>query len=196
MINYLKGPLVQLIYVTIVPFSLLICCNLFVDAFGQLNRYWAALNGDQQIPPVDTDARGFVGLKFSDDYTQLIYNVNLHNIHNVTDIYLYYGNDTQNASPVLDLLKKTRESNREDERASDITKDGHTTGTVNLGGITKKDLSGDLKGKSIPELYKLMIDGMLYVVVHTKDFPDGEIRGNTFVGMDDVFHDSDSFNWD
>ena len=35
-----------------------------------------------------------------------------------------------------------------------------------------------------------MLDGMLYVVVHTKDFPDGEIRGNTFVGMDDVFHDS------
>ena len=53
----------------------------------------------------------------------------------------------------------------------------------------------DLKGKSIPDLYKLMLDGMLYVVVHTKDFPDGEIRGDTFVGMDDVFHDSDKFNW-
>ena len=179
--------------VSIISFSLLLYSNLFVDVFGQLNRYWVALNGDQQRPHVHTDARGFVGLKFSDDYTQLIYNVNLHNIHNVTGIYLYYGNDTQ--SPVLDLLKKTKESNREDERASDITKDGHTTGTVNLGGITKKDLSGALKGKSIPDLYKLMLDGMLYVVVHTKDFPDGEIRGNTFVGMDDVFHDSDEFNW-
>ena len=188
--------LAPLIYVSIASFTLLIYSNLIVDAFGQLNRYWVALNGDQQIPPVPTDARGFVGLKFSDDYTQLIYNVNIHNIHNVTGIYLYYGNDTQNASPVLDLLKKTRESNREDERASDITEEGHTTGTVNLGGITKKDLGGDLKGKSIPDLYKLMLDGMLYVVVHTKDFPDGEIRGNTFVGMDDVFHDSDKFDWE
>jgi hypothetical protein len=187
--------LAPLIYVSMVSFTLIIYSNLFVDAFGQFNRYWVALNGDQQIPPVETDARGFFGLKFSDDYTQLIYNVNLHNIHNVTGIYLYYVNDTQNAKPVLDLLKKTKESNREDERASDITKDGHTTGTVNLGGITKKDLNGDLKGKSIPDLYKLMLDGMLYVVVHTNDFPDGEIRGNTFVGMDDVFHDSDKFNW-
>ena len=42
-------------------------------------------------------------------------------------MYLYYENDTQNAIPVLDLLKKTRESNREDERASDITEEGHTT---------------------------------------------------------------------
>lgn len=132
----ITSSLSQLIYVSIASFFLLIYSNLFVDAFGQLNRYWTALNGDQQIPPVDTDARGFVGLKFSDDYTQLIYNVNLHNIHNVTGIYLYYGNDTQNAKPVLDLLKKTKESNREDERASDITKDGHTT--VVIGDVTDK----------------------------------------------------------
>ena len=44
---------------------------------------------------------------------------------------------------VLDLLKKTKESNREDQRASDITAEGQTTGTVSLGGITKKDLSGN-----------------------------------------------------
>jgi hypothetical protein len=48
------------------------------NALGQLNRYWVALKGDQQIPPVNTDAIGFVGFKFSDDYTQLIYNVNVH----------------------------------------------------------------------------------------------------------------------
>lgn len=185
----------QLIYVSIVSLSLLVYSNFFVDTFGQVDRYWVALNGDQQIPPVDTDALGFVGLKFSDGSTQVIYNVNIHNIDNVTGIYLYHGKDAQNASRVLDLLKKTRESNREVQRASDITPEGQTTGTVSLGGITKKDLSGDLKGKSIPDLYKLMLDGMLYVVVHTKDFPDGEIRGDTFVGMDDVFHDSDKFNW-
>lgn len=186
---------ILLIYVSIVSLPLLIYSNLFLDAFGQLNRYWVALNGDQQIPPVDTNALGFVGLKFSDDYTQLIYNVNIHNIDNVTGIYLYYQNDTESANPVLDLLKKTRESNREDDRASDITEEGQTTGTINLGGVTKKDLSGALKGKSIPDLYKLMLEGMLYIVVQTKDFPNGEIRGDTFVGMDDVFHDADEFNW-
>lgn len=40
-----------------------------------------------------------------------------------------------------------------------------------------------------------MLDGMLYVVVHTKDYPNGELRGDTFVGMDDVFHDADEFKW-
>lgn len=187
--------LIQLIYVSIVSLPLLIYSNLFLDAFGQLNRYWVALNGDQQIPPVDTNALGFVGLKFSDDYTRLIYNVNIHNIDNVTGIYLYYQNGTESASPILDLLKKTRDSNREKDRASDITEEGQTTGTISLGGVTKKDLGGALKGKSIPDLYKLMLDGMLYIVVETKDYPNGEIRGDTFVGMDDVFHDSDQFNW-
>ena len=36
-----------------------------------------------------------------------------------------------------------------------------------------------------------MISVWLYlkqnVIVHTKDFPDGEIRGNSFVAMDDLF---------
>jgi hypothetical protein len=55
--------LAPLIYVSMVSFTLIIYSNLFVDAFGQFNRYWVALNGDQQIPPVETDARGFFWTK-------------------------------------------------------------------------------------------------------------------------------------
>jgi hypothetical protein len=166
-----------------------------MDAVGQLDRYWVVLKGDQQIQPVDTDAMGFVGLKFEDDFTKLLYNVNVHNIDKVTGVYIYLKNENQNASVVLDLLKKTRESNREDDRVSGVTQEGQTTGTISIGGVTKEDLSGSLKGKSLSDLYKLMVDGLLYVIVHTNDFPSGEIRGDSFVGMDDVFHGADEFNW-
>jgi hypothetical protein len=39
-----------------------------------------------------------------------------------------------------------------------------------------------------------MHDGMLYIVVHTKDHPNGELRGDSFVGMDDPFQE-DKIKW-
>lgn len=76
-----------------------------------------------------------------------------------------------------------------------MTKEGETTGTHNIGAITKVDLEGDLKVKSLSNLHKMMYDRVLYIIVHTKEYPQGEIRGNSFVGMDDVFHGADKFNW-
>jgi hypothetical protein len=35
----------------------------------------------------------------------------------------------------------------------------------------------------------------VFVVVHTEDFPNGEIRGNSFVAIDRVFPDLDEFRW-
>lgn len=40
-----------------------------------------------------------------------------------------------------------------------------------------------------------MIEGKLYIVVYTKDHPSGELKGDSFVAMDDVFHDTDEFSW-
>jgi hypothetical protein len=76
-----------------------------------------------------------------------------------------------------------------------VTREGQTMGTINLSGVTKKEITGPLKGESMKDLHKLMVDNMLYVVVYTKDYPNGELRGDSFVGMDDVFHDADEFNW-
>jgi hypothetical protein len=119
----------------------------------------------------------------------------VHNIENITGAYLYLKNDTQGTSPVLDLLKKPRESNREGDRWSDTTKEGQITGTINLTGVTKKDLTGALYSKSIEYLLKLMREGMLYIAVYTMEHPTGELRGDSFAGIDDVFHDADEFNW-
>ena len=187
--------LILLIYVSIVSLLLLIYSNLLVDAFGQLNRYWVALNGDQQIPPVETDAVGFVGLKFQDDTTRLVYNINLNNINNVTGVYLYHKNKDQNGTVVLDLLKETGESNREFAGVSEITRAGEITGTISLGGVTKEDLTGSLQGKSLADLLELMHNGELYISVHTKNFPNGEISGYSFIGIDRVFPDLNEFDW-
>ena len=184
-----------LITISVGSLALLVYSISAVNAVDQLDRYWVVLDGDQQIPPVETDAVGFVGLKFQDDTTRLVYNINLDNIHNVTGVYLYHENTDQNGSEVLDLLKETGESNREFAGVSEITRAGEITGTISLGGVTKEDLSGSLQGKTLSDLRELIQNGELYISVHTKDFPNGEISGYSFVGIDRIFPDLDEFDW-
>ena len=69
------------------------------------------------------------------------------------------------------------------------------TGTLTTGGITKKELQGELKDKSVSDFYNLMTNGSIYVSILTKDFPKGEIRGNSFVGIDDLFPTDIGIQW-
>jgi CHRD domain-containing protein len=184
----------DLVVVTSVFSVLLAYSALVVNVYGQLDRYWMVLSGDQQSPAVNTDAIGLVSLKFDEDSTRLIYNVNLDNIHNVTGVYLYYSSPNGNDTKILNLLKEAKESNKQ-FKVSETSGPVETTGTVGLGGVTKHDLKGPLKGNSLPHLHKLVDDGKVFVVVHTEDFPNGEIRGNSFVAIDRVFPDLNEFRW-
>ena len=167
-----------------------------VNAANQIDRYWSGLTGDWQIPPVNTDARGYVGLKFDDDLGVFVFTVNAENIGNVTGIYVYKGDKNQNGSVVLDLLKAEKERKTNDIKILNVTSKGKLTGTLVAGGATKDNLQGELKGKSLLDFYNLMANGSLYVAVNTKDFPNGEVRGNSFVAMDDLFPKDSEIKWD
>ena len=95
---------------------------------------------------------------------------------------------------VLDFLKAEKERKVNDIKTLNVTSEGKLTGTLAAGGATKDNLQSELIGKSLSDFYNLMINGSLYVTVHTKDFPNGEIRGNSFVPMDDLFP-ADSEIW-
>ena len=168
--------------------------NPIVNAENQIDRYWTGLTGNQQIPPVKTDALGFVGLKFQDDLSRFVFTVNAENIGNVTGIYIYKGKENQNGTVVLDLMKAERDL-KMDKRIINVTSEGKMTGTLTTGGITKKELQGELKGKSVSDFYNLMTNGSIYVSILTKDFPKGEIRGNSFVGIDDLFPTDIGIQW-
>jgi hypothetical protein len=53
-----------------------------------VDRFYCVLDGDKQVPPNNTHGHGFVGLKFTKDSRQLVYNVNVNDIDNITGIYL------------------------------------------------------------------------------------------------------------
>jgi hypothetical protein len=185
----------QLICASVVILAQPISYDRLIYAVDQLDRYWVVLTGDQLFPPVNTNAIGFVGLKFQDDTTRLIYNVNLDNIFNVTGVYLYHKSGDNNRTEVLDFMKETKESNEEFHEVLDITKEGNVTGTISYGGVTKNDLGGHLKGKSLSDLRDLIIEGKMYIGVNTRNYPDGEIGGHSFVPIDRVFPDLDEFKW-
>ena len=128
--------------------------------------------------------------------TRLVYIVNVDNISKVTGVYIYEGDKKGNESVVLDLLNVTRKVREHVDKILNVTDQGKLTGTVSIGGITKDDLQGPLKGKSLSDLHKLMLDHALYVTVDTTAFPHGEILGDSFVGIDRLFPDFTDIRWD
>ena len=163
-------------------------------AAENLDRYWSILTGDQQIPSVTTDAIGYVGLKFQDNRTRLTYSVHAEHIGKVTAVYLYQTDNAKNGTIVLDLLHSPRELKSID-KVIDKTPQGKTKGTVSMGGAISDDLQGQLKGKTLSDLHKLIDNGTVHVSIHTKDLPNGELRGNSFVGIDRIFPDFTDVRW-
>jgi CHRD domain len=193
--NFLMSvlPYLLIIVFVVLPVQLL-TSNQMTYAAENLDRFWSILTGDQQTPPVTTDAIGYVGLKFQDDRTRLMYSVHAEHIAKVTAVYLYHIDNMQNGTIVLDLLHSPREL-RSIDKVVDKTPQGKTKGTVSMGGAISDDLQGQLKDKSLSDLHKLIDNGTVYVSIHTKDFPNGEIRGNSFVGIDRIFPDFTDIKW-
>jgi hypothetical protein len=164
----------------------------------QVDRYWSVLEPYGHVAPA-AESNGFIGVKFREDFKQLVYNVNVNNIDNITGIYLYSrGDDTKKATMILDLLQETKEVKVKDkfnEASLLLNKKHEIEGTVAVGGVTSADLQGELKGKSLKDLHKLITNGESFVIVTTKQFPRGEIGGGDFVPIDRFFPDTSDFNW-
>ena len=110
---------------------------------------WA---GSQQLPPVTTKAHGLVGLKFLDSFSKLVYIVNAEDIGNVTGINISEGDKNQNGTVLLNLLNETRQLKKNVDKMLDVSPEGKNIGTISIGGASKDDLQGPLKGKSISAL--------------------------------------------
>ena len=164
----------------------------------QVDRYWSVLQAYHQDSSTPS-AHGFIGVKFREDFKQLVYNINVNNIDNITGIYLYsHGDNTNNPTIILDLLEEAKEVKVKDkfkEASIILASKNEVEGTVAVGGVTSDDLQGELKGKSLEDLHKMLIKGGTYVVVDTKEYPRGEIGGGEFVPIDRFFPDTSDFQW-
>ena len=155
----------------------------------QIQSYIANLTGDNNIPPVNTNAMGIVKFITNDRYydnNELYYEINLTNIHSdVGKVEVHWGKMNENGPSVVTLYQKTTSLPSEICCTSADSENERTKLFFNGTVFTQAFEFGPLAGsKNITDLVKLFNNGSAYVQVYT-DHPDSlslfgmdsEIRG-------------------
>jgi hypothetical protein len=132
------------------------------------HQFIAPLSGDQEVPAVDTRARGQTIFRLSRDGSELSYRLIVANLHDVTMAHIHVAPAGANGPVVVWLYPSS-------PPAQLIP--GRSSGVLASGTITADDLVGQLAGGSMEDLVALMRAGETYVNVHTEEYPAGEIRG-------------------
>jgi hypothetical protein len=132
-------------------------------------RFAISLTGGEVVPPVATSASGtftlFVeGGPSPTGQPRISYELDVKDIVDVTAAHIHLGAKVAEGAVIVPLF-------------TGPAKTGSFTGMLAQGSITDKDLLGQMSGKTLSDLLAAMQAGNTYVNVHTKAFPNGEIRG-------------------
>ncbi len=123
------------------------------------HEFAANLTGQQEVPPVNTQATGHaIVVPINQTVT---YYVNVTDIQGVTQGHIHSGVQGENGPIVVTLFKF----------------DSPQNGVSQSDNITAAILEGPMQGKTIPDLISAMSNGSTYVNVHTEQNPNGEVRG-------------------
>lgn len=142
------------------------------DTYAQNEKFRAKLDGNNEVPPVDTPAEGVINFKTKDDI--MTWKMNITGITDATALNIYQGMATENGEPIVDLIKSSKHSD-------------NPIGMTMRGNFTDSDLQGAMEGKTLEDLKTEMGSGNTYVNLHTTDHPDGMIRGQIKIkGTDDT----------
>ena len=138
----------------------------------QIQSYIANLTGDNNIPPVNTNAMGIVKFITNDHYydnNEVYYEINLTNIHSdVGKVEVHLGKMNENGPSVVTLYQKTTSLPLEICCTSADSENERTKLFFNGTVFTQAFEFGPLAGsKNITDLVKLFNNGSAYVQVYT-----------------------------
>lgn len=135
-----------------------------LNAYATVAGFTAQLSGNEEVPPVQTDATGSAEFT-APHFDNIRFSLNVSNIDKVTAAHIHSGKIGENGPIVVTLFKTETPS------AEPIN------GNLASGNITNANLEGPMAGKTLIDLNKSMELGETYVNVHTEENPNGEIRG-------------------
>lgn len=141
------------------------------SAHNSTNGQWnfrTHLQGDNEVPAVETNAQGQAIFKVSSDGNSIHYKLIAANIENVFMAHIHNAPVGQNGGIVVWLYPPAPPSQ---------LIDGRFQGVLAEGTITADDLMGSLEGQTLDDLIEEMKAGNTYVNVHTLQNGGGEIRG-------------------
>jgi hypothetical protein len=159
---------ISLILTTGIVVSLSLNLEVFAQNATQINstsvshhnaNFSASLSGQGEIPPVQTIANGTADLVPTDDSVN--YFVNTTNLEDIAAGHIHLAPPGQNGPIIVTLFNTTSPEDRS-------YFDGNFTG---------ENLEGPMQGNPLSELIGAMNNGTSYVNIHTKQNPNGEIRG-------------------
>lgn len=136
--------------------------SVFAGPSGAQQKFSAQLFGDQEVPPIQTNASGMAWFKSNQD--SLEFELNVTDLQGITMAHIHNGKKGEIGPPVVSLYKS----------------DSPTiliNGKLASGNITANMLEGSMTGKQIANLTTVMKNGETYVNVHTQQNQNGEIRG-------------------
>ena len=136
-----------------------------VPSEGQ-KKFSAQLSGDQEVPPIQTNASGMTW--FTPKQDRIEFELNVTNLQGVTMAHIHNGKQGEIGPPVLPLYKS--------ESPTILM-----NGKLASGNITANMLEGPMAGKQIANLTTAMKNSETYVNVHTQQNPNGEIRGQIII---------------
>jgi hypothetical protein len=151
----------------LISIAYLSSASLFaVPSEGQQKKFSAQLSGDQEVPPIQTNASGTAWFKSNRD--NLEFELNVTDLQGITMAHIHNGKQGEIGPPVLPLYKS--------ESPTILM-----NGKLASGNITANMLEGPMAGKQIANLTTAMKNSETYVNVHTQQNPNGEIRGQIII---------------
>ena len=142
--------------------SLILVATATTQSYAQNEKYRAKLDGNNEVPPVNSTAEGVINFKTKND--MLTWKMNVTGTNDATGVNIHKGKAGENGDVVVDLLKVSKHS--------DTPK-----GMTMRGNVTDSSLTGSMAGQTIADLKTAMANGDTYINLKTQDHPDGLLRG-------------------
>ncbi|MDQ0860902.1 CHRD domain-containing protein [Bacillus sp. V2I10] len=136
-----------------------------------LKFFKARLKGENEVPPVETNAFGFAKFAANKQRTKIKFALEVENIENFVQAHIHFGERGKNGPVVVFLFGADLETLEEQNGIT--TRRGVVTGI-----ITDDDIVENDEGiETVEDLLKFMEQELTYANAHTEQNPSGEIRG-------------------
>ena len=142
--------------------SLILVATATTQSYAQNEKYRAKLDGNNEVPPINSTAEGVINFKTKND--MLTWKMNVTGANDPTGVNIHKGKAGEKGEIVVDLMKVSKHS--------DTPK-----GMIMRGNVTESSLTGSLAGKTIADLKTAIANGDVYINLKTQDHPDGLMRG-------------------
>jgi hypothetical protein len=142
--------------------SLILVATATTQSYAQNEKYRAKLDGNNEVPLLNSTAEGVINFKTKND--MLTWKMNVTGTNDATGVNIHKGKAGENGDVVVDLLKVSKHS--------DTPK-----GMTMRGNVTDSSLTGSMAGQTIADLKTAMVNGDTYINLKTQDHPDGLLRG-------------------